>query len=146
MTRLQKCELAIQMGYTYNPISGKVYGIYGKEITGKDKEGYITINNSKFRLRSHQFAWYWVNKKIVDCLDHINGVRYDNKIENLRAVTKQQNSFNRKTVKGYYWSKQKNKWYTNIVLNGKRIHLGFFDTKEKAKETYIITKEKLHLI
>ncbi len=146
MTRKERCEVAIQLGYTYNPENGKIYGIYGKEIKAKHKEGYIYIHNSRFQLLGHQFGWFWVNKEVVDCLDHINGIKDDNRIDNLRSVTQQQNHFNIKTVKGYYWNRKANKWKSQIQLNGKNIYLGLFNTEDEAREAYITAKQKLHVI
>jgi hypothetical protein len=146
MTRLEKLEMAIEMGYTYNPENGKVYSRFGKEITSKHNSGYIMINNSKIKnLYGHQFAWYWVNKEIVEQIDHINGFRDDNRIDNLRAVTHQQNQWNRK-AKGYCLHNQTNKWLSRIRLNGKSIHLGYFDTEEEARQAYITAKQKYHVI
>jgi hypothetical protein len=147
MTRLEKLEMAIELGYTYNPETGKVYGVYGKEITAKDKDGYITINSTKVKnLVIHQFAWYLINKEIVEQLDHINGVRDDNRICNLRSVTSQQNNWNRKKAKGYSWYKNYNKWVAQIMVNGKNIHLGYFHNEEEAKEAYLNAKQKYHVI
>ena len=145
MTREEKCELAIQLGYTYNPENGKIYGIRGKEITSKYIQGYIYIHNSRFKLLGHQFGWFWVNKEVVDCLDHINGIRDDNRICNLRSVTKQQNNFNTKS-KGYTWDKSNNKWLSQIQLDGKKIFLGYYNIEEEAREAYITAKQKLHVI
>lgn len=146
MTRLEKCELAIQMGYTYNPDTGKIFGIKNKtkEITRKDIDGYINISNSKInQLRGHIFAWYWVHKEIVDCLDHINGIRDDNRICNLRSVTNQQNLFNTKS-KGYSWNKKNKKYKSQIRLNGKYIYLGLFNSEDDARQAYLEGKKKYH--
>jgi hypothetical protein len=149
MTRQEKCELAIERGYVYNPETGIVYSRFGREITSK-KKSYINIqlrfNGKKYELYAHQFAWYWVYKKCVDCLDHINGVRTDNHISNLRSVTYQENQHNRTTAKGYTWNKTANKWKAQIGLNGKTIHLGYFNTEEDAKQVYLEAKEKYHII
>jgi hypothetical protein len=144
MTRKEKCELAIQMGYTYDPESGKIYSRFGREIKAKISD-YIKIINSKFKLYGHQFAWYCVNKEIIEHIDHINGIRDDNRICNLRSVTNQQNSFNRKKAKGYYWDKRDNKWVSQIVINYKKIHLGYSNTEEEAREAYLKAKEKYHI-
>jgi hypothetical protein len=146
MTREEKCELAIQMGYTYDPESGKIYSRFGREITRKHKEGYIYISNSKFQLLGHQFVWYWFHKEVVEQIDHINGVRDDNRICNLRSVTHQQNQWNRTTAKGYYLHKASNKWQSYISLNNKMIHLGCYNTEEEAHNAYLIAKEKYHII
>jgi hypothetical protein len=150
MTREEKCKLAIDKGFTYNAETGQVFGVRGKEITRRDKDNYIDIglfNNGKsYNLRGHQFAWYWVNKEIVEHIDHINGEPSDNKISNLRPVTNQQNHFNQTKAKGYYWNQKLNKWIAQIMLNGKKIHLGCFDNEEDARAAYLEAKEKYHII
>lgn len=84
MTREEKCLLAIEKGYKYNPETGDVIGPKGKKIKSKHKKGYFLIgiknNNKHYSLFVHQFAWYVIHKKCVECLDHINGVRTDSGI------------------------------------------------------------------
>ncbi len=150
MTREEKCRLAIEKGYTYNPETGKMYGPRREEIIGKIKSGYIQIklwiDNKKYNLFAHQFAWYLVHRECVKQIDHINGIRDDNRICNLRAVTNQQNSFNRTKAKGYSWDKARNKWVTQIHINGKKIYLGRFDSEEDARTAYLQAKEIYHII
>jgi hypothetical protein len=150
MTREEKCKLAIEKGYTYNPETGKIYSRFGKEIIGKNAYGYIQIqlylDNKKYKLFGHQFAWYYINKECVDCLDHINGIKDDNRICNLRNVTYQQNQMNMIKAKGYYFDKQINKWRGHIRINYKKTHLGLFETEEDARNAYIEAKEKYHII
>ena len=149
MTREEKCELAIKKGYVYNPDTGVVTAPSGKEVTNK-KLGYIDfrllLNNKRYHLKAHQLGWYWVNKECVEHLDHINGIRDDNRICNLRSVTHQQNGFNRKTAKGYHWDKRGNKWKSRIKLNGKNIHLGLFEKEEDARQAYLEAKKIYHII
>ena len=71
--------------------------------------------------------------------DHINHKKLDNRKNNLRAVTNQQNHFNmplssrNKTgYKGVYWFKRDKNWQAQITLNAKKIHLGYFDSKLNA--------------
>ena len=75
------------------------------------------------------------------CIDHINGVTTDNRIENLRWCTLQQNQWNRKS-KGY--SIRNGKYQAQIRLNGKLIYIGCFDTEEEARQAYLTKKEELH--
>ena len=149
MTREEKCKYAKESGYTYNCLTGKVYGIKKKEITRRHK-GYIAINlrvgEKNENLFAHQYAWWLCFNELVEELDHINGVRDDNRIINLRSVTRQQNQWNRKNVKGYIWVEKGNKYESQIVLNGKKIYLGRFNSEDEAKKAYITAKEKYHVI
>lgn len=150
MERIEKLKLAIDKGYTYNPITGEVISRFGNVIKGKSNKGYIFIqlrdDNKKSFLLAHQFAWYVTYGEIVNCLDHINGVKDDNRISNLRSVTYQQNQHNRTTAKGYSWYKRDNKWQAHIRLNGKLKNLGKFNTEEEARQAYLQAKEKYHII
>ena len=149
MTRLEKCELAIKRGYTYDPKTGNVYSRLKKQVTYKDKYGYIRISTTisyrnNISIYAHQFAWYWVNKECVEQLDHINCIRDDNRIINLRPVNIQQNSFNRITSKGYY--KTNNKYRSQIHINSQKISLGYFNTEEEARNAYLAAKQIYHVI
>ena len=79
-------------------------------------------------------------------VDHINGVRHDNRLENLRLVTHQQNQHNRTKAIGYSWSKCHNKWQAQIKLNYRQIHLGYFELEKKAHEAYLEAKLIHHKI
>ena len=76
--------------------------------------------------------------------DHINHNTLDNQILNLRVVTSQQNHFNRKNPKGFYWHNTNKKYLAQIKLNGKKIHLGYFHTAEEAHNSYLKAKEHYH--
>ena len=83
------------------------------------------------------------DKKQADHKDHNT---LDNNRLNLRIVTNQQNHFNRNNPKGYSWNKPRQKYLASIKLNGKRIHLGLFQTTREAHNAYLIAKEKYHKI
>lgn len=74
-------------------------------------------------------------------VDHINGNGLDNRKNNLRIVTHQQNAFNRgKNTKGVCWHKQIRKWQAQIKINQKQIYLGIFENLQdaiKARETAV---------
>jgi len=78
--------------------------------------------------------------------DHINHNTLDNRRANLRAVTHQQNHFNRKNIKGYSWRKFAKKYRAKITLNGKQIYLGYFSTTEDAHNAYLQAKKQYHKI
>lgn len=77
-------------------------------------------------------------------VDHVNGDRSDNRLENLRITTHQQNnrSFNKPSVgtsskhRGVSWLKQSKKWRAAICVNGKTKHLGSFSAEEDAAKCY----------
>jgi len=76
-------------------------------------------------------------------IDHINRDKLDNCVSNLRLVSHQQNQFN-KNAKGFH--KNRNKFQAQIRLNGKCIHLGYYETEEEAHNAYLIGKETHHII
>jgi len=151
MTKLQLFELAKAKGYTYDHITGEIRGIGGNVITRKDKRGYICSllreNWKQYEIKAHRFAWFMYYGELPkNHIDHIDGNPSNNKIENLRDVTHQQNHMNRKKVKGYCWHISNKKFQASIILNGKNIYLGYFKTKEEARNTYLEAKKKYHKI
>ena len=77
-------------------------------------------------------------------VDHINGVKTQNNIENLRMVTHKENqrSFQTKRrgcsskYRGVTWSKQRQKWLVKIKVDGKSKHVGYFYDEDEAARTY----------
>jgi len=81
-------------------------------------------------------------------VDHINGDKLDNRKQNLRICTQQQNTFNSKLpvtnnsgIKGVYWCNKRLKWVAQISHNGKTIPLGRYDNFQLAVNARI-SKEK----
>ena len=149
MDRLEKCKILKQKGYTYNAETGKIYGIKGNEIIRNNKQGYIQFGNCrnwKHSVYGHHFAWYMTYGNVeFEMLDHINRDKSDNRISNLRMVNHQQNCFNN-NYKGYTWDKTRNKWKAQIHINDKTIYLGRYDNEEDARQSYLIAKQKYHII
>ena len=114
--------------------------------------GYKTIGLGKSRYLAHRLAWLYTKGEIPEgyIIDHINGVREDNRISNLRCVTKSDNSHNtRSTWKnahgspGVNFHKQSNKWNSRINHKRKQISLGYYNTKEEAAQAYAEAKAKV---
>jgi hypothetical protein len=78
-------------------------------------------------------------------VDHINRVRDDNRLENLRWVTIAENQYNRSNTKGYGYHKATKKFAARIAVNGKKYYLGIYDTESDAHEAYIAAKAIYHV-
>lgn len=145
MNREERIKFAIDKGITCDPNTGKIYGIFGKEITNKMKLGYIQIQvydkEKRYMIYGHHFVWYWVHKEIVKLLDHKNEIRNDNSIDNLRPFTYQLNLMNRKNIKGY--TKTKYGYLTKIIKDDKPIYLGVYKTAEEANKVYLTARRML---
>ncbi len=111
--------------------------------------GYNTVNcNSKNYYRHSIMSAAFLNLDINNVnvpIDHIDGNRINNNITNLRMVNHQQNSFNT-NAKGYCWVKSRNKYKAQIYFNNKAIFLGYFTTREEAREAYLKAKLIYHII
>lgn len=115
------------------------------------KNGYKEISVNRKRYNAHRLVWLWHYGVFpANGLDHINGDKSDNCIENLREATKVQNAQNRRTARsdnksGYLGvGVSRDKWTAQIYLSGKRLHIGCFDTPEAAHEAYLAKKRELH--
>ena len=118
------------------------------------KTGYkryqIKINRKNYILsrvvyKAHNNDWNITDISKNNLIDHININSLDNRIENLRILTNQQNQWNKK-YKGYYWDKRKNKWLSRIGINNKSKFLGYFDNEEDAHQAYLNAKEIYHKV
>jgi hypothetical protein len=118
----------------------------GNKAGNLNSKGYLQLKFNGRSLSCHRIVWAILKREDPQKfpLDHINGDRLDNRIENLRKVTNRQNQWNQKGAKGYCFDKHKKKWKAAIALNGKTKNLGHFDTKQQAREAYLRAKEKLH--
>ena len=150
MSLEEKLEIFKEKGWKYDSETGDIFSNTGRLIKMKHK-GYINCGitmrklNIKFHVGGHQLAWYLYYNEVPNVIDHINMIRDDNRIVNLRNVTKQQNHFNNKG-KGYRFHKRDKKWYASIKLDGKQIHLGTFLTEEDAQQAYLEAKKVYHVI
>ena len=101
--------------------------------------GYITAHLDHKHYATHRLAWLYVHGEWPEFIDHINHVRNDNRIVNLRNVTKIENGRNQKLrstnksgVMGVYWDKGASKWRAVITHNNKKVHLGWFKDLDDA--------------
>ncbi|ELH8509758.1 HNH endonuclease [Salmonella enterica] len=106
-----------------------------------------TAAGRRHRPMAHRVAWILHHgKPIPDGMqvDHINGIRTDNRIENLRLVTHTENQHNQRKAKGYTWNTQCRKWRAQIRVGGKHKTLGLYATELEARAAYMRAKRELH--
>ena len=110
------------------------------DVAGSPSGGYLQIMVLSRLYKAHRLAWLYTSGEWPkDQLDHVNRVRTDNRISNLREATNKQNQQNtgkrRDNTSGHpgvYWYKRISKWQAQITHNQKHIHLGSFTTVEEA--------------
>lgn len=105
----------------------------------KAKNGYLKFAWQGRDYLVHRVAWYYVHGELPVCIDHINRVRDDNRIANLRGADYQANQYNtsvsprnKSGVKGVHRCKQTQKWAATITVNRKQIRLGRYPTIKEA--------------
>lgn len=122
------------------------------DVAGFDKcNGYWQLCLNKVKYNAHRVAWFYVHGEWPENdIDHINGNRGDNRIDNLRSVTRSVNLQNLRGPRkigtsGYLGVTQKgSRFLAQIGANGKHYGLGRFDTAEQAHQAYLAAKRKLH--
>jgi hypothetical protein len=122
-------------------------------IAGSLSKGYILVRVDALNRRAHRLAWFYVNGEWpTDEIDHINGDKSDNRICNLRCVSRSVNLQNQRqprsdNARGLYlgvgWDKARQKWRAQIK-DGKNTFLGRFNSQEEASEAYLAAKRRLH--
>lgn len=135
-------QVFLKSRYDYNPETGQLIAKNTGKMLGwlKNKYLYIDIYNKHYKV--HRIIWMmvygrWPNQMI----DHINGIKTDNRLINLQEVNVKQNAENRSLV----WAKSgfrgvvpapNGRWKAQIVHNKKTFYLGTYDTKEEAHQAY----------
>lgn len=125
----------------------------GDVAGAKNQKGYINIMVCGRLHPAHRLAWLYVHGIWPQGqIDHINGIRDDNRIGNLREATNAQNKQNMHGARsdsktgllGVRWNDRHQCWQARIMVDGKGRHLGNFDTAEDAHAAYLSAKRELH--
>lgn len=142
----------------YNPQSGcfrwkqSRKGVRAGRIAGSARpDRYTSICVDGVSLLAHRIAWAMIYGTWPDCVDHINGVGFLNRITNLRACSHSENLRNQKVrkdnkvgLKGIHWNSKDKRWRAQIKVNGRLKYLGQFQTKEDAYAAYCKGAKQLH--
>lgn len=141
--KIHPSQWALQQMLEYDPQCGTFFSKRLKRFVGALSGGYVNIClQFKTRHYAHRLAWIMTHGSIPDgaWIDHINGDKVDNRLINLRLCTHAENTRNRKLNKEKELPKgvwmQNGRYRAHIRLNGKGLHLGYFETVGEAQYAY----------
>jgi hypothetical protein len=123
-----------------------------------NSDGYVVISVDNVTHTAHRLAFLWMTGTYpchAGPVDHINGIRDDNRWSNLRQVTAQQNQHNRhhadrfagrtsKRLGVSFKDKGRNRWEANIRVGGKLMYLGRYASEDEASNAYMKAKAFYH--
>jgi hypothetical protein len=127
--------------------SGKKAGCF------KRGDGYGCIRVNKKLILLHRAIWIYHNGEIPEGMDidHVDGDRANNRIENIRLASRSQNLMNKGArrdnkagVKHVRWNEPTKSWRVKMNIGGKHLHLGLFKTLEEATAVACAAREKYH--
>jgi hypothetical protein len=163
MPKALPSQAELQERFTYDPAVGRLFYTtapcrnqpqrVGTPAGGPHREGGWAVSYKSSIYLHCRLVWMYIYGQDPGDLeiDHINGDRSDDRIENLRLATRQQQQWNvRRTRsntsghKGVSYYKRIQKWRAYIRVENKHKHLGYFDTKEEAALVYKAASMSLH--
>lgn len=117
------------------------------------RDGYVEFMVCGKKIVAHRLAFLYVNGELPKGdVDHINGIKNDNRWSNLRDVSVSVNMQNQRrafrtkqsSMLGAYWHKRLQKWQACIMTDGKSKHIGYFETEGQAHQAYLQAKRAIH--
>ena len=116
-----------------------------------DGHGYVQIMINGKRYKAHRLIYIMFYGYAPKVLDHINGIRDDNRIDNLRPASLNDNARNAKKperntsgFKNVYWYKRHSKWQVAITVDNKPLHIGYYDDINEANTAAIAARNQYH--
>jgi hypothetical protein len=127
---------------SYDEATGILTRLFSERVVSSEgvTDGYRQISLDGKQYKQHRIIWLYVYGYFPEEIDHINGIRTDNRLSNLREVTRRENSTNKRIrsdntsgVTGIHYRKDTGKYVAYIQnLEGKTVRLGSFIIKEDA--------------
>lgn len=139
--------------FEYDPDTGVLFRKKSGKIVGQaDLLPYPRIKYRRKTYVTHRVIWRMMTDgPMPDEIDHINGIRSDNRWCNLRAATRGENmrnfrvrADNKSGLKGVHWHKRARCWVASISVDKKMKHLGCFSSPEEAHAAYVEAAKRLH--
>jgi hypothetical protein len=133
----------------YNPETGELHWKKDRNTNkvkdkraGWKRNGYVVINYEKSTYYAHRVAYalhYGEQLSPDAVIDHIDGDKGNNRIDNLRKVNHSANNHNQRTkgnntsgFRGVHYASNVSKWQARIMIDRHQYNLGFYDCKEDA--------------
>lgn len=119
---------------------------------GTLSNGYLRARVDGCHVSVHRLIWFYVNGVWpVEEIDHINGIKSDNRIANLREASRSQNNRNCPVrsdsstgLRGVCWNNGRSSYRVAIRINGRRVLLGTFHDAEQAHAAYVEAAKLYH--
>lgn len=141
MRPLPSCEELNEL-LSYDPETGSFRWNANINMSGRNREpgtiraGYLDICINGIHYGAHRLAWKLCNgRDPIGEIDHVNGIRTDNRIANLRDVSASENrrnaarpAHNTSGTVGVSYRPDKRRWRAHISIADRAVHLGYFDT------------------
>lgn len=115
-----------------------------------NRNGYVMVTIDGKKIHAHRVIWAWHGLEMPPMVDHINGIKTDNRIENLRASDYSTNACNSKVrtdntsgTKGVSWCNTIQKWVVQVWKDNKKYGKAFHDFGE-AKTYVAKLRSELH--
>lgn len=159
MTKAEQVIKDASKSLSYDPETGYLTRIsshyanqrfIGKRAGTLNERGYRGVRINRVIVLEHRVIWYMAHGTLPDEIDHINGIKDDNRLCNLRAATREQNFWNKPkpicNTSGFKGVSKamSGKWQAIIKANKKSKYLGVFETPEEAHMAYIAASKLLH--
>jgi hypothetical protein len=152
--QLSQSDVRKLFGYDANGLfrlTASPNAVEGKRSHKIHRDGYKGFRVNGTVYGEHRLVWLYHFGVMPALIDHINGDRADNRVENLRVATPSQNICNSRLAKnntsgakGVIWAKDRNQWRARIVSCGVRKWLGSFNSYEEACKTVDNARKELH--